>query len=161
MYRIFDIKYKRWIFSDFIIDKTMIQINTPEEMHKLGISLAKSHKILLLQGELGSGKTTLTKWFAEGLGINPNQVQSPTYTYLNVYDNKLLHIDMRRVNEYKELVEKWILDQIHEYDYIIIERPKFIDKLDLSNAILIDIKKTSPTTREVEIKYERNYSWIL
>lgn len=85
-------------------------INSPEEMTNLGESLAKEHKILLLQWELGSGKTTLAKWFAKWLGINPKHVQSPTYTYLNIYENKLLHIDMRRINEQKELIEKWILD---------------------------------------------------
>jgi len=40
-------------------------ITSPEEMYNLGESLAKDHKILLLQGELGSGKTTLAKGFAK------------------------------------------------------------------------------------------------
>jgi len=126
-------------------------IKTPEEMHQLWKSLAKDHKILLLQWELWSGKTTLTKWFAEWLGINPKYVQSPTYTYLNVYDDKLLHIDMRRLNEHKELVEKWILDQMNQYEYIIIERPKHTNLLWLPKVAIIDIQKTSPTTREVSI----------
>ncbi len=129
----------------------MITIPSPEAMYELGKSLAKDHKILLLEGELGSGKTTLTKGFAEGLGINTKQVQSPTYTYLNSYDDKLLHIDMRRLNEQKELIEKGILDQIHQYEYIIIERPKHTKFLDLEKATTVTIKKTSPTTREVSI----------
>ncbi|AHB41501.1 hypothetical protein P148_SR1C00001G0711 [candidate division SR1 bacterium RAAC1_SR1_1] len=126
-------------------------ITSPEAMHELGKSLAKDHKILLLQGDLGSGKTTLAKGFAEGLGIDSKHVQSPTYTYLNVYNNKLLHIDMRRINEHKELVEKGILDQIHQYEYILIERPKHTQHLGLAKATIVDIKKTSPTTREVNI----------
>ncbi|HCY21355.1 TPA: hypothetical protein DIC40_05945 [Patescibacteria group bacterium] len=63
------------------------------------------------------------------MGIDSKHVQSPTYTYLNVYNNKLLHIDMRRINEHKELVEKGILDQIHQYEYILIERPKHTQHL--------------------------------
>lgn len=47
----------------------MTTISSPEEMFALGKKLAKEHKILLLEGELGSGKTTLTKGFAEGIGI--------------------------------------------------------------------------------------------
>ena len=129
----------------------MITIHSPEEMQALGKSLAKDHKILLLQGELGSGKTTLTKGFAEGLWIDAKQVQSPTYTYLNTYENKLLHIDMRRLNDHKEIIEKGILDQMNEFEYIIIEWPKHTQHLWLSNATIVDIKKTSPTTREVSI----------
>lgn len=126
-------------------------ITSPEAMHELGKSLAKDHKILLLQWDLGSWKTTLAKGFAEWLGIDSKHVQSPTYTYLNVYNNKLLHIDMRRINEHKELVEKGILDQIHQYEYILIERPKHTQHLWLAKATIVDIKKTSPTTREVNI----------
>ncbi|MDD3262862.1 MAG: tRNA (adenosine(37)-N6)-threonylcarbamoyltransferase complex ATPase subunit type 1 TsaE [Candidatus Absconditabacteria bacterium] len=126
-------------------------IKSPEDMHELGKKLAKDHKILLLQGELGSGKTTLAKGFAEGLGIDTKQVQSPTYTYLNIYDNRLLHVDMRRLNEHKDLVEKGILDQINQFDYVIIERPKHTHLLGLPRSTTIDIKKTSPTTREVSI----------
>jgi tRNA threonylcarbamoyladenosine biosynthesis protein TsaE len=126
-------------------------ITSPEAMHELGKTLARDHKILLLQGELGSGKTTLAKWFAESLGIDPKYVQSPTYTYLNIYENKLLHIDMRRINEQKELVEKGILDQINQFDYVIIERPKHTHILWLPKTTIVDIKKTSPTTREVTI----------
>lgn len=129
----------------------MTLISSPEDMHELGKTLAKDHKVLLLQGELGSGKTTLTKGFAEWLWIDPKHVQSPTYTYLNVYDDRLLHIDMRRLNEHKELVEKWILDQINQYEYIIIERPKHTKILWLPKSTIVDIKKTSPTTREVSI----------
>ena len=129
-------------------------IKSPEAMHELGKTLAKDHKILLLQGEFWSGKTTLAKWFAESLGIDPKYVQSPTYTYLNIYEDKLLHIDMRRLNDHKELVEKGILDQINQFDHVIIERPKHTHLLWLPKTTIIDIKKTSPTTREVSIKIQ-------
>jgi len=45
----------------------MHKITTPEEMLNYGKQLAKEHKILLLHGELGAGKTLLTKGFAQGL----------------------------------------------------------------------------------------------
>lgn len=172
----------------------MHTITTPEEMLKYGKELAKSHKILLLHGELWAGKTLLTKGFAQGLGLNENAVQSPTYAYLNVYESnfnhqgnqwnavslddwimptiwetasinevkwlqisktvgrKLLHIDMYRIKEYSELVEKWIIDQINEFEYIVIERPKFIDKLPFKNPKNIHIEKISETERTIEMK---------
>ena len=130
----------------------MQKITTPEQMIAFWMALAKEHKILLLHGELGAGKTLLTKWFAQGLGLNQNHVQSPTYAYLNVYDSKLLHIDMYRINEFSELVEKWIIDQINEFDYIVIERPKFIDQLPFKNSTTVHIKKISENERSIEIE---------
>ncbi len=128
------------------------KVSTQQQMLEFWIALAKKHKILLLQGELGAGKTLLTKGFAQWLWLNEHHVQSPTYAYLNVYENKLLHIDMYRIQEYTELVEKWIIDQINEYEYIVIERPKFIDKLPIKKNVIITIEKISESERSVEVK---------
>ncbi|HMS91741.1 MAG TPA: tRNA (adenosine(37)-N6)-threonylcarbamoyltransferase complex ATPase subunit type 1 TsaE, partial [Candidatus Absconditabacterales bacterium] len=125
----------------------MTKIATPQEMIEYGKMLAKTHKILLVHGELGAGKTLLTKGFAQGLGLKDHHVQSPTYAYLNIYDSKLLHIDMYRIKEYNELVEKGIIDQINEFDYIVIERPKFMDQLPFKDSTTVHIKKISETER--------------
>ena len=130
----------------------MHKIATPEQMIEFWIALAKTHKILLVHGELWAGKTLLTKWFAQGLGLNDHHVQSPTYAYLNVYESKLLHIDMYRIKEYSELVEKGIIDQINEYEHIVIERPKFIDKLPIKNSTIVTIKKISETERNIIVE---------
>lgn len=130
----------------------MHKVSTPQEMIEYGKELSKEHKILLVHGELGAGKTLLTKWFAQGLWLNEQNIQSPTYAYLNTYESKLLHIDMYRIKEYAELVEKWIIDQINEFEYIVIERPKFIDRLPFKNAIEIHISKTSETERTIIAK---------
>ena len=127
------------------------KITTPEEMIVFGKELAKNHKIILLHGELGAGKTVLTKWFAQGLWVAWHHVQSPTYAYLNIYDGKLLHIDMYRIKEYSELVEKGIIDQIQQFDHIIIERPKFIDQLPIHNPTTLHITKISETERSITI----------
>ena len=124
-------------------------INSPEEMQKYWKDLAKSHKVILLTGELWAGKTTLIKGFAEGIWINPEKIQSPTYAYVNIYDDLLLHIDMYRLNTFNELVEKGILNQISEYEYIVIERIKREESLDLDNPLHINIKKISAEKREV------------
>ena len=127
-----------------------MKISSPQAMLALWEELAKQHKILLLQGDLGAGKTLLTKGFARWLGIDDHLVQSPTYAYLNIYENKLLHIDMYRIESYEDLVQKWILAQMHEHDYIVIEWPKFIDQLGLTGYTIIDITKISEEEREVE-----------
>ena len=121
-------------------------------MVQLGQELAKSHKIILLEWELWAGKTTFTKWFAQWLGIEGKKVQSPTYAYLNSYDSKLLHIDMYRIQTYDEIIEKWIKEQIEEHEYIIIERPKFIEKIDLGKTTKVLIEKIDTNTRKIKLE---------
>ena len=126
-------------------------IRSPFEMHQLWIELSKSESILFLVGDLWSWKTTFTKWFAEGLWIDPKKVQSPTYTYVNLYDDKLLHIDMYRLDTFEDLVDKWILDLINQYEYILIEWPKWIEKLNLIWTKTLTIKKIWDNEREIEL----------
>lgn len=118
-----------------------IKISTPEEMFQLWKELSKKYKILLLEWDLWAGKTLLTKWFANGLWIDENIVQSPTYAYINSYDDKLLHIDMYRISNENDIREKWINDQISNHEYIAIERPNFIDALDINKYTLVKITK--------------------
>ncbi len=127
-------------------------IHSPEEMYNYWKSLSKKNKVLLLKWELWAWKTTLIKWFAEWLWINPEKVQSPTYAYVNIYDDKLLHIDMYRLSAYDELIEKGILNQISDFDNVVIERPKWEDELDLENPLIIQIDKISAQDREVTEK---------
>ena len=127
-----------------------MKIENPEQMHQYGKTLAQHHSILLLEWELWAGKTTLIKGFAEGLGIDPNLVQSPTYAYLNTYADKLLHIDMYRLKSFEELIEKGILNQIAEFDWIAIERPKWEDQLDLPSPVALEISKISASQREIK-----------
>ena len=126
-------------------------IHSPAEMHQLWIELSQSEIILFLVGNLGSGKTTFTKWFAEWLWIDSKKVQSPTYTYVNVYDEKLLHIDMYRLETFEDLIEKWIMDLINEYEYILIEWPKWTEKLNLGWTKTLTITKTGDEEREIEL----------
>lgn len=127
-------------------------IRSPEEMYNYWKSLSKKNRVLLLKWELWAWKTTLIKWFAEWLWINPEKVQSPTYAYVNIYDDKLLHIDMYRLSSYDELIEKGILNQISDFDNVVIEWPKWENELDLENPLTIQIDKISAQDREVSEK---------
>lgn len=52
--------------------------------------------VVLLDGEMGAGKTVFAKGVAKGLGIE-EEVTSPTYAYMNDYDGKLFHYDCYRI----------------------------------------------------------------
>lgn len=74
----------------------------------VGRALAKKLKpgdILCLFGELGSGKTTFVKGLAQGLAVNPQAVNSPTFVLLNIYDGKLplYHFDFYRLEHPDEI----------------------------------------------------------
>lgn len=75
-----------------------------EQTEELGFQLAsKLHggEVVLLNGELGAGKTTFSKGLARGLGIS-DTITSPTFTLLNVYQGKelkLYHFDMYRLTD--------------------------------------------------------------
>ncbi len=56
---------------------------------------------------------------------------------------------MYRLSSFEELVEKGILNQISEFGWIVIERPKWVDQLDLENPLVLKIEKLSASEREV------------
>ncbi|MGL5020537.1 MAG: tRNA (adenosine(37)-N6)-threonylcarbamoyltransferase complex ATPase subunit type 1 TsaE [Mycoplasmatales bacterium] len=93
-----------------------IIINSTEELVNLGSEFAKElfpGSIILLNGQLGSGKTTFTKGIAKGLEIKKN-ITSPTFNIIKEYDEKLCHIDAYRV-----LNEDIGLDHYLESKYIV------------------------------------------
>lgn len=66
---------------------------------KLG-SILEAGDILILTGDLGTGKTTLTKGLAKGLGID-QMIKSPTYTIVREYEGRLplYHLDVYRIGD--------------------------------------------------------------
>jgi tRNA threonylcarbamoyladenosine biosynthesis protein TsaE len=62
--------------------------------------LLEAGDVLALWGELGAGKTLLTRGIARGLGISPQvRITSPTFTFINEYDGRLhlYHLDLYRI----------------------------------------------------------------
>ena len=78
--------------------------NSEEETRAVARHLAatlKAGDVLLLAGDLGAGKTTFVKGLAAGLGVNPDDVSSPTFTLLHEYRGgrlTLYHADLYRLD---------------------------------------------------------------
>ena len=74
-----------------------------EETRALGETLVReleSDGVLLLSGDLGAGKTVLAQGVAAGLGIDPRQVQSPSFTLIRDYAGprgRMIHVDLYRL----------------------------------------------------------------
>jgi tRNA threonylcarbamoyladenosine biosynthesis protein TsaE len=77
--------------------------NSEAETASVGRDLASTLSagaIVLLQGDLGAGKTAFVRGIAEGLGIPPAEVSSPTFTLIQEYRGgrlPLLHVDLYRL----------------------------------------------------------------
>ena len=82
-----------------------MEIDSDEKMQRLGVAIGQAvsgGEVLELVGDIGAGKTTLTKGIAKALDIN-EPVQSPTFTISRVYDSprglRLAHYDFYRLGE--------------------------------------------------------------
>lgn len=81
-----------------------VTVSTPEETMAIGQQLApllQAQDLILLDGDLGAGKTTFTKGLALGLGIKRN-VKSPTFTIIREYQGgrlPLYHMDVYRLED--------------------------------------------------------------
>ncbi len=110
-----------------ILPQTMEYItNSERETFLLAKKLASSFKgneVVLLEGELGSGKTIFAKGIAAGLGLKDvNQVCSPSYTLVNIYQAKypIFHIDLYRLDQDAEILDLGWEDYL-ERGVVIIE----------------------------------------
>jgi tRNA threonylcarbamoyladenosine biosynthesis protein TsaE len=80
--------------------------------------------LLLLTGDLGSGKTTLTKGIVSGLGAaTEEEVTSPTFTLVHVFSGrcKVYHVDLYRIENFQGLESLGLEDALSEQAIIIIE----------------------------------------
>lgn len=93
------------------------------ETSAAGESLAASLRagdVVLLYGELGAGKTAFTRGVAQGLGIDAEEVSSPTFTIVQEYHGRvpLYHVDLYRLEE-KE-VDDLGLDELVLGDGVVV-----------------------------------------
>lgn len=80
--------------------------NTQSFAHSLGLALP-INSIVCLFGDLAAGKTTFIKGLAQGAAeIDPLEVQSPTFTYLHIYEGKktIYHFDLYRLRDIDEFL---------------------------------------------------------
>lgn len=121
--------------------------------HEFAATL-KSGDVLLLAGDLGAGKTTFVKGLAAGLGIDPAEVSSPTFTLLHEYRGgrlTLYHADLYRLD--KTATEDLGLEETGVRDGVLaIEWP---DRLthDMPGARLVRIELVDDATRRITINH--------
>ena len=128
--------------------------NNPNETMILAQKIstyAFNNMIILLKGDLASGKTTFTKGFGLGLNIN-EMINSPTFTIINQYkgDYTLYHMDLYRL---QEKVNIDIFDYLNDNQICIIEWCQPLLNI-LKEYLLIEFKYIDENTRELTFSYQ-------
>lgn len=124
-----------------------------EDTYALAEKLAKRLKggeVILLNGNLGAGKTTFTKGLAKALGVE-EVVTSPTFTFMKEYKGRLslYHFDMYRVEDEDELYELGLSDYLYMDGVCVIEWNKFES---VPSPIVIDVKAIENDEREFVVE---------
>ena len=124
-------------------------------MKQLGEAIGRSvsgGEVLELVGDIGAGKTTLTKGIARALGIN-EPVQSPTFTISRVYDSpkglRLAHYDFYRLGEAGIMGDE-IREATDDDSVIIVEWAGAVDDDLPKDRLLVKITTISEEERLVE-----------
>jgi tRNA threonylcarbamoyladenosine biosynthesis protein TsaE len=100
----------------------------PEDTRRIGAALAAEllpDGVLLVEGDLGAGKTVLAQGVASGLGIAAEEVQSPTYTLVREHRGdrvRLLHLDLYRLDA-DDVAAAGIEETLAETGVKIVEWP--------------------------------------
>lgn len=134
-------------------------VNSLEETKKLAHNFAKNiqvGQVVLLNGDLGAGKTTFTQFVFACLGVT-EPVTSPTFSILKSYQTSkyvLHHFDMYRINE-EEAIESGFDEILSDNSSIkFVEWSGNVEALLPKNCIIVNIKLIDENKREFEIIYE-------
>ena len=134
--------------------KTMEYLSKSErDTFKIAKKFAKTLKpkdVVVLVGEMGAGKTAFTKGIAKGLKIK-SEITSPTYAYMNEYDNKLYHYDCYRLSSGEDAEALGLTDYFYLDGICVIEWSENIKSVLPQNLIRVEIQKIDETKRKIII----------
>lgn len=115
-----------------MVESTTLSLPDPGATERLGASLANAIRavapqslVLFLDGELGAGKTALTRALLAALG-HAGRVPSPTYTLVEPYllaNYRVLHVDLYRLRDPAELDDLGLADELGPGSLLVVEWP--------------------------------------
>lgn len=133
----------------------MTVTNSASETRELGKRLAEklmAGDVVLLEGELGAGKSELARGVARGLGVEET-VTSPSFTILNVYESgrtPLYHFDWYRLESDEELYELGMDEYLGGDGIALVEWPDRCPDAVPADCLRIRIRAAGRNTRQIE-----------
>ena len=127
---------------------------TREQTENFAQEFAKTlrpYDVVLLDGDMGAGKTVFAKGVAKGLGIE-EEVTSPTYAYMNDYDGRLFHYDCYRIESVEQAERLGLADYFEMGGVCLIEWSQNIASLLPPNVKRVRIEKVSEDERKITIE---------
>ena len=131
-------------------------IDTEAGTRALGLSIADAAEpgdIIALIGDLGTGKTALTKYIAEGLGVK-EEVISPTFTIVREYRSgrlPLFHFDVYRLSGPEEFIDAGAEDYLEDSGLSVIEWADIVADALPADALLVNIEYAEDDKRRIMI----------
>ena len=138
------------------IDKGTYLITSEAETRALGLAIASAAEpgdIVALIGDLGTGKTALTKYIAEGLGIKEDVI-SPTFTIVKEYRSgrlPLYHFDVYRLSNGWELLDTGAEDYLEDSGLSVIEWADIVADVLPPDALVVMIEYAEEGARRITI----------
>ena len=123
-----------------------------EQTLRFAEQYAKSLKggdVVVLEGDMGAGKTVFAKGVALGLGIT-EEITSPTYAYMNDYGGKLYHYDCYRLSCGEQAEALGLCDYFYADGICLIEWASNIQDVLPQNYKKVTISKISENARMIE-----------
>lgn len=136
-----------------------IKTHSEKETFELGKRIANAVNpgtVILFYGDLGAGKTVMTKGIAAGLGIT-EMITSPTFTIMQEYEGgrmPLYHLDVYRIEDPDEMEEVGLNEYIYGNGLTVIEWAEQIEDILPEDAIKITIERNveNPEDRDIRIE---------
>ncbi len=112
--------------------------------------------IVILSGSLGMGKTVFVRGLAEGLGLDPRQVHSPSFTILSEYGpgesgRRLIHLDLYRIDDPAEIEDLGLTDYLAGDCVIAVEWGEKLPARFQDGAVRVLLEDAGGDERNVEI----------
>ncbi|MFW8600595.1 tRNA (adenosine(37)-N6)-threonylcarbamoyltransferase complex ATPase subunit type 1 TsaE [Desulfobacterota bacterium M19] len=115
---------------------------------------ARPGGIITLGGDLGAGKTTLTRFIAQGLGVKDNYITSPTFSIIHEYKGRLplYHMDLYRLQELSMDDELGLEDYLYGEGLCVIEWPNRLGEMLPASRLHVELTIISEDSRQAVIK---------
>lgn len=135
------------VYNRYMVKITKSREETIKFAEEYGKTL-RGGDVLLLDGEMGAGKTVFTKGIALALGINA-EITSPTYAYLNDYDGKLYHYDCYRLSSGEDAEALGLTEYFYGNGVCVVEWSENIADVLPDNCKRVKIEKIDLNIRKI------------